>query len=270
LSQPESKNEQNKKKNSQHSGFKKTNNMNLLYRHSLSKSISMIPSGHHTHHEVVKPQTRRHASIELAKTEFSTSEDCWGSDRSDHQRQQHQMSQIFTMRDEGKAMTIDGINKSWKIKGRIDSFGGRAILQENGKIIAVVIRERLGARFEYKLLGVTPLYTTQKPHSMKIKNQKLYEHVIVRRTSYFSTNFIIFGLCDNTVYETQGTSKLKPLQLKVFKKHSGQCCGYLQQYFERGNVFSSSWKVRVDKGINPKIMICLTAIANKSMGKAVV
>ena len=104
---------------------------------------------------------------------------------------------------------------------------------------------------------------------MTIKGQKLYEHVIVRKTSYFSNNFTILGLYDNIEYVTKSASKFGPLQFKVHEKDSDRCCGYVRQYFERGDVSSSSWKVRVEKGINPKIMVCLTAIANKSMGKAV-
>ncbi|KAL3937390.1 MAG: hypothetical protein SGBAC_007501 [Bacillariaceae sp.] len=173
------------------------------------------------------------------------------------------------MRDKGKSMIIDGIGNPWKIKGRIDPFGGRAILQENGKIIAVVISERSGRRFEYKLLGITPLYPTQEAHRMTVKDQKLYEHVIVRKAGYFSNNFVISALCDEVEYVAKETSKFGPAQIKVCEKSSGRCCGTVRQYFEDGTVSSSSWQVRAEKEINPKIMVCLTAIANKSMGKAV-
>ncbi|CAJ1954894.1 unnamed protein product [Cylindrotheca closterium] len=209
----------------------------------------------HSHYE--RRQSRR-----LSSSEFST-EECSGDPCA------RETSQEFTMRDKGKAMLIDGIGQSWKIKGRIDPFGGRAILQENGKIIAVVISERSGGRFEYKLLGITPLYPTQKPHRTTIKAQKLYEHIVIRKKSSFSNNFVIQGLCDRMEYVAQSTSKFGPLQLKVYEKESGRYCGAVRQYFEDGDVSSSSWQVRVEKGINPKIMVCLTAIANKSMGRAV-
>ncbi|KAL3937391.1 MAG: hypothetical protein SGBAC_007502 [Bacillariaceae sp.] len=170
---------------------------------------------------------------------------------------------------------VDGIGESsWKIKGRMDGLGGRAILQENGKVLAVVVSERIGRYSAYKLLFPTPRFPTQKSHRMRIKDQPLYECMTIRKTSYFSKDFVITGLGggggvdDDIDYVVHESSRFGPLQLKVYEKDSKRCCGAVRQFFENDDVSSSSWQVRADRDINPKFMICLTAIANKSMGKS--
>jgi hypothetical protein len=175
-------------------------------------------------------------------------------------------NEVFTMRDKGKSMVIDGIGGGWKIKGRIDSLGGRAILQETGRIMAVVIRERSGLRVEYKILGTVPSYQGQKEHNMRIKGRHLYVHATIRCTNHFSNNFLIRRLDEDVEYEVQGHSRFGPTLLKICDKESKQYCGSVRQFFEDDNVCLSKWQVRIRKGTNPNIMICLTAIVNKSMG----
>ena len=76
---------------------------------------------------------------------------------------------------------------SRKIKGRMDGFGGRAILQENGKVLAVVLSERRGRCLAYKLLYPTPRFPTQKSRRFRIiRDQPLYEHMTIQKTSWFS------------------------------------------------------------------------------------
>ncbi|CAJ1954895.1 unnamed protein product [Cylindrotheca closterium] len=200
---------------------------------------------------------------------YYSPEDSDGRSNSNHEFIMHQST--------GRTMTVDGIadgaGRSWKIKGRMDGFGGRAILQENGKVLAVVLSERSGRCFAYKLLYPTPLCPTQKSHRIRIRGQLLYEHMTIRKTSCFSNNFVVInndlncGNENNIAYVVRGSSRFGPLRLKVYQKDTKQCCGAVRQSFENGSVSSSSWQIRADKNINPKIMICLTAIASKSLGK---
>jgi len=203
-------------------------------------------------------------STSTCQSSTASSPEEWESSRNTKQQE------FAVHQSKGRSMMVDGIGSSWKIKGHMDGFGGRAILQENGKVLAVVLSERSGRRFAYKLLCPTPRFNTQKPHQIRIKGQALYEHMTVRRTSYFSKNFVItdHGGDDSIDYVVRESSRFGPLQLKVYNKNdSNRCCGAVRQFFEDGDVSLSSWQVRADKAMNPKIMICLTAIVNKSMGK---
>ena len=91
----------------------------------------------------------------------------------------------------------------------------------------------------------------------------------IQRTSFFSNNFVIRGPSDKDEIKyvvRESSSRFGPLKLKVYEKdNSARCCGAVRQFFDHGDVCSSSWKVQSDKDLNPKIMVCLTAIVSKSL-----
>lgn len=174
---------------------------------------------------------------------------------------------VFAMGDVGLTMFIDGFGNGLKIKGRIDSFGGRAILQQAGSMMNVVIRERNGLHMVYKILGTLPAYPGQTPHKLMIKGEQLFVHCTLRRTSHFSKDFTIQRLDRDINYLVQGHSRFGPTHLKIFDSRSKQYCGSVRQFFKNDIASKSKWQVRVKEGIEPNIMICLTAIVNKSMGR---
>ena len=115
--------------------------------------------------------------------------------------------------------------------------------------------------FNYKLFTATPKFPKQKPYRVKIKGQKVYEHAVVRRQNYFLENYdILESGRDHVDYEVRGRD-VGPLHFKVYDTASHKCCGAVSH--KPGD---NSWHVSAEEEINPKIMICLTAIASKSLG----
>ncbi|CAJ1954809.1 unnamed protein product [Cylindrotheca closterium] len=216
------------------------------------------------------PSKTRSKPTRLSNSDFSPEE--WEElnsaypDKSNHK---FQIRETTTPRDEdeedeeGTALAIEGLGDDWIVEGSLDGFGGRAILQDENteEIIAVILTEKCGMHFNYKLLTATPKHPKQKPYRIKIKGQKVYEHAVVKRQNYFLENYDIQEAGqDHVDYRVRGRD-VGPLQFKVYDTESHKCCGAVTQKPGDG-----SWQVSAEDVINPKIMICLTAIASKALG----
>ncbi|KAL3929442.1 MAG: hypothetical protein SGBAC_012206 [Bacillariaceae sp.] len=173
--------------------------------------------------------------------------------------------------DEGKSLTLGGLaDDNWKITGNMDGFGGRAILREgndNGDIVEVILSQKRGVHFNYKLLSATPMFPGQKKYRSKVKGQKMYEHANVKQQNYFVEDYDIEE-CSSQEDKEEGHvdyivrgRDIGALEMEVYSTDSHKRCGIIHQDDD------STWKASADnEKINPKLMACLTAIASKSLG----
>jgi hypothetical protein len=162
------------------------------------------------------------------------------------------------------------IGRGWSITGRMDSLGGSVYLKdENGQVMAVVARECNA----YAILGLTPVYEHQPPHRTKLKASKkpLYKWATVKKHRkslllWLGESYVITREDDKTSYVTKECgSRFGARKLKVVK--DGRTCGLIEQFFTKGNVTSSEWKIQVGTDIGPRAMVCFLAIVNKSTGR---
>jgi hypothetical protein len=153
---------------------------------------------------------------------------------------------------------------SWVITGRMDIIGGKVIIHNtNGRIVAVVLREKLG----HVILRPRPVYEGQRRHRLLFQDKCLYPLAIVS-TKPFSRKLVIHRYDTKVTYELDRCGRLFGTSMvRICEQTSGKICGRIRHYFEDGDVSKSSWDVMAIPGVCPSVMICLVAILNKSMGR---